>query len=140
MGAFGAMGTRESGSFYIDDTNPLPVNSFYYLYKSLSLKCCFCLQSIIRRFPRKCHGCSQSIAPNELIMRARHLVYHLGCFKCLICDRQLNTGDEFGLGKDALIYCRLHYYYHLQQQQHLHIDDSSFNFKGIIYSPICVYP
>lgn len=48
-------------------------------------------------------------------MRARHLVYHLSCFKCLVCDKQLHTGDEFGLGKDAVIYCRDHYYYYMQQ-------------------------
>lgn len=74
--------------------------------------------------PRKCHGCCQSIAPNELVMRARNLIFHLGCFKCLVCDRQLNTGDEFGLGKDGLVYCRMHYFYHIQQQpqnmEHLH--------------------
>lgn len=58
-------------------------------------------------------------------MRARNLIFHLSCFKCLVCDRQLNTGDEFGLGKDGLVYCRMHYFYHIQQQQpqsmeHLH--------------------
>ena len=50
-------------------------------------------------------------------MRARHLIFHLNCFKCLICDRQLNTGDEFGLSKDGLIYCRMHYFYHIQNHQ-----------------------
>ena len=40
------------------------------------------------------------------------------CFKCVQCERQLNTGDEFGIGKDGMsIYCRTHYYFHLQQQQ-----------------------
>lgn len=53
-------------------------------------------------------------------MRARNSVYHMHCFKCLVCERQLNTGDEFGIGKDNIsILCRAHYTYqpdHLQQQ------------------------
>jgi hypothetical protein len=77
----------------------------------------------LRRFPRKCHGCSQLLNPNELIMRARHLVFHMNCFKCLLCDRQLNTGDEFGIGKDNSLFCRVHYYFHLQQQPATHQQD-----------------
>lgn len=53
-------------------------------------------------------------------MRARNSVYHIHCFKCLVCEKQLNTGDEFGIGKDNIsILCRAHYTYqpdHLQQQ------------------------
>lgn len=72
----------------------------------------------IRRFPRKCCGCSQEITPNELIMRARNSVFHMHCFKCLICDKQLNTGDEYGIGKDNVsIFCRAHYSFHIEQQQ-----------------------
>jgi hypothetical protein len=51
-------------------------------------------------------------------MRARSSVYHMHCFKCLVCEKQLNTGDEFGIGKDNIsILCRAHYTY--QPEQHL---------------------
>ena len=65
----------------------------------------------LRRFPRKCAGCAQVVAPNELVMRARHLLFHLGCFKCFACERQLNTGDEFGLSKEGSVLCRTHYFF-----------------------------
>jgi hypothetical protein len=58
--------------------------------------------------------------PNELIMRAnRNNIFHIQCFKCIICDKQLNTGDEYGIGNlnECSIYCRLHYLSSLQQQQ-----------------------
>ena len=51
-------------------------------------------------------------------MRARNFVFHMHCFRCILCERQLNTGDEFGIdAKDGTIFCRMHYLFHLQQQQ-----------------------
>jgi hypothetical protein len=51
-------------------------------------------------------------------MRTKSSLFHMHCFKCLVCEKQLNTGDEFGIGKDnTSIFCRAH---HLQQQQHQH--------------------
>ena len=41
-------------------------------------------------------------------MRARDLVYHLGCFTCAHCNKTLATGDHFGM-KENMIYCRAHY-------------------------------
>jgi len=51
-------------------------------------------------------------------MKARNLLFHIQCFKCLLCDKQLNPGDEFGIDRDGFtILCRLHYYSNLQHQQ-----------------------
>lgn len=30
-----------------------------------------------------------------MVMRARHAVFHVGCFSCASCDKHLNVGDEF---------------------------------------------
>ena len=49
-------------------------------------------------------------------MRARHLLFHLNCFKCFACERLLSTGDEFGIGKEGSVLCRVHYFCNLQQQ------------------------
>lgn len=41
-------------------------------------------------------------------MRARHLVFHVNCFSCALCNTILNKGDQFGM-RDSTVYCRLHY-------------------------------
>lgn len=38
-------------------------------------------------------------------MRARAKVYHVECFRCVACSRQLIPGDEFALREDGL-FCR----------------------------------
>jgi hypothetical protein len=59
-------------------------------------------------------------------MRTHKYLYHMNCFKCLNCEKQLQTGEEFGMRKDGSVYCRLHYFddnstqddlSHQQQQQ-----------------------
>ena len=35
----------------------------------------------------------------------RLIYYHLNCFKCLVCERQLQKGDEFVLRNES-IYCK----------------------------------
>lgn len=41
-------------------------------------------------------------------MRARHLVFHVNCFSCAVCNTILNKGDQFGM-RDSTVFCRLHY-------------------------------
>jgi LIM homeobox protein 3/4 len=43
------------------------------------------------------------------VRRANDYVYHLQCFACLICHRQLNTGDEFYLIDDQKLVCKVDY-------------------------------
>ncbi|KAG2461446.1 LMX1A factor, partial [Polypterus senegalus] len=46
--------------------------------------------------------------PKEFVMRARKSVYHLRCFSCCVCERQLQKGDEFVL-KEGQLLCRSDY-------------------------------
>lgn len=62
-----------------------------------------------RRFGTKCAGCEQGIAPSQVVRRAQQNVYHLECFQCLICGRQLDTGDEFYLMEDRKLVCKPDY-------------------------------
>ena len=41
--------------------------------------------------------------------RAQQNVYHLECFQCLLCGRQLDTGDEFYLMEDRKLVCKADY-------------------------------
>lgn len=52
---------------------------------------------------RDCYGCGERIAPNEMVMRAKNLVYHLNCFLCYTCNRPLQKGEPFSLRAGKLI-------------------------------------
>lgn len=65
----------------------------------------FFLLSDLRLFSTKCSGCLEKISPTEFVMRALESVYHLSCFCCCVCERQLCKGDEFVLKKGQLL-CR----------------------------------
>ncbi|GFV91016.1 hypothetical protein TNCV_1248991 [Trichonephila clavipes] len=62
-----------------------------------------------RRFGTKCAGCEQGIPPTQVVRRAQDNVYHLHCFACILCKRQLNTGDEFYLMEDNKLVCKADY-------------------------------
>ncbi len=38
-------------------------------------------------------------------MRAKNKIFHLDCFRCVACEKQLVPGDEFALRDDGL-FCR----------------------------------
>lgn len=62
-----------------------------------------------RRFGTKCAGCELGIPPTQVVRRAQDFVYHLQCFACVMCSRQLNTGDEFYLMEDRKLVCKPDY-------------------------------
>lgn len=85
-------------------TSPLPQfgNGSTQFSPSLSVSLC-------REFGTKCAGCNQPIPPTQVVRRAQDNVYHLQCFACFICARQLSTGDEFYLMDDKKLVCKADY-------------------------------
>ncbi|ETN81160.1 LIM domain protein [Necator americanus] len=65
----------------------------------------YCREDYLRLFGTKCNRCDLPFDRSELVMRARHAVYHVACFSCVACERQLKTGDEFQIKGNSL-YCR----------------------------------
>ncbi|KAJ8795155.1 hypothetical protein J1605_018501 [Eschrichtius robustus] len=61
------------------------------------------------RFGTKCTACQQGIPPTQVVRKAQDFVYHLHCFACIICNRQLATGDEFYLMEDGRLVCKEDY-------------------------------
>lgn len=59
-----------------------------------------------RRYGTKCAGCSQGISPNDLVRRARNKVFHLKCFTCMICRKQLSTGEELYIMDENRFICK----------------------------------
>ncbi|UJR23929.1 hypothetical protein I4U23_026901 [Adineta vaga] len=54
-----------------------------------------------------CAHCEQLIQPDEIILRAEQLIFHVKCFTCTTCNILLHSGDEFGIRENS-IYCREH--------------------------------
>ncbi|CAF1009121.1 unnamed protein product [Adineta ricciae] len=66
-----------------------------------------CRQDYYRYFVHKCPKCDRLISPNDWIRRACDYVYHLTCFACYTCERQLSTGEEYSLDNGHIL-CKTH--------------------------------
>ncbi|XP_042194601.1 LIM/homeobox protein Lhx1-like [Callorhinchus milii] len=66
----------------------------------------YCKSDFFRRFGTKCAGCYQGISPSDLVRRARSKVFHLNCFTCMICNKQLSTGEELYIIDENKFVCK----------------------------------
>ncbi|KAJ4447777.1 hypothetical protein ANN_09785 [Periplaneta americana] len=64
-----------------------------------------CVECLCRLFGTKCDKCGLSFSRNDFVMRAKTKIYHIECFRCSACERQLIPGDEFALREDGL-FCK----------------------------------
>ena len=69
----------------------------------------YCKNDFAKHFGSRCAGCNQPIPPTQVVRRAQDNVYHLPCFACFICAKQLSTGDEFYLMDDRKLVCKADY-------------------------------
>lgn len=103
----------------------------------------FCFLSC-RLFATKCSGCMEKIAPTEFVMRALECVYHLNCFCCCVCDRQLRKGDEFVL-KEGQLLCKIDYEREKDLLSSVSPDDSDSgepsapSHTGVRFTPRCYH-
>ncbi|XP_031636029.1 LIM/homeobox protein Lhx3 [Contarinia nasturtii] len=82
----------------------------------------FCKDDFFKRYGTKCAGCDLGIPPTQVVRKTQDYVYHLQCFACTICSRQLNTGDEFYLMEDRKLVCKPDY--ETAKSKGLYIDGS----------------
>ncbi|XP_050446921.1 LIM/homeobox protein Awh-like isoform X2 [Cataglyphis hispanica] len=68
----------------------------------------YCRHDYALAFGAKCAKCGRSVGAGDWVRRARERVYHLACFACDACSRQLSTGEQFAL-VDARLLCKAHY-------------------------------
>ncbi|XP_055350143.1 LIM/homeobox protein Lhx1-like [Paramacrobiotus metropolitanus] len=67
----------------------------------------FCRDDFFRLFGIKCFSCGEGICPSELVQRGpRGNIYHLRCFTCATCHKQLTTGDELYVIPDGKFVCK----------------------------------
>ncbi|NWX00742.1 LIM/homeobox protein Lhx5 [Patagioenas fasciata monilis] len=69
----------------------------------------YCKNDFFRRFGTKCAGCSQGISPSDLVRKARNKVFHLNCFTCMVCNKQLSTGEELYIIDENKFVCKEDY-------------------------------
>jgi len=69
----------------------------------------FCKEDFYRRFGPKCSGCGLGISPQDLVRKARDKVFHLKCFTCFVCHKQLVTGEELYVVGDTKFVCKEDY-------------------------------
>ncbi len=63
----------------------MAISSAYIMYSHF--------RSSFRCFGPKCGGCGHGIIPQDYVRKARDKVYHLRCFTCSVCAKQLSTGE-----------------------------------------------
>ncbi|XP_049814062.1 LIM homeobox transcription factor 1-beta, partial [Schistocerca nitens] len=68
----------------------------------------YCRIDFDKLYVKKCLGCSERIAPEELVMRALDSVFHVRCFVCVVCGARLQKGDQFVI-KQGQLFCRPDY-------------------------------
>lgn len=68
----------------------------------------YCKIDYAKMFGTKCFKCCRMISPTDWVRKAKEQIYHLACFSCDSCKRQLSTGEEFGIA-DNRVLCKSHY-------------------------------
>ena len=56
---------------------------------------------------RMCARCHGDITCNDLVMKARHCVFHVECFKCAQCDTSLRKGNAETRFKYSFTLCSI---------------------------------
>ncbi|XP_020485940.2 LIM/homeobox protein Lhx1-like [Labrus bergylta] len=69
----------------------------------------YCKNDFFRIFGTKCDGCDQGILPSDLVRRAKSKVFHLNCFTCVMCNKQLSTGEELYILDEFKFVCKEDY-------------------------------
>ncbi|XP_016396608.1 LIM/homeobox protein Lhx1-like [Sinocyclocheilus rhinocerous] len=69
----------------------------------------YCKNDFFRRYGTKCGGCAQGISPSDLVRKARSKVFHLNCFTCIMCNKQLSTGEELYILDEHKFVCKEDY-------------------------------
>ena len=68
----------------------------------------YCKKDYVRLYGAKCEKCGHIFGKSDFVMRAKNKIFHLECFRCCSCERQLIPGDSFAL-RDEGLFCNEHH-------------------------------
>lgn len=54
----------------------------------------YCRTDFFKLFGTKCAGCNTGLCPEDLVRHTMNKVYHVPCFVCFMCRKQLATGEQ----------------------------------------------
>lgn len=94
-----------------------------------------------RRYGTKCSGCEEGILPTNLVRRAKGMVFHVECFCCSICLKEISTGDElYHVGGNKFV-CKDDYELQLQEIESKlkRLIILSFNLRVCFIQIVCLY-
>ncbi|KAL3317181.1 LIM/homeobox protein Lhx5 [Cichlidogyrus casuarinus] len=70
----------------------------------------YCPEDFNKFFGPKCSACLGQLKPTDLVRLAKGIPFHLHCFCCHVCQRQLVTGDECYMDHGTRrVLCKEHY-------------------------------
>ncbi|XP_028400748.1 LIM/homeobox protein Lhx1-like isoform X1 [Dendronephthya gigantea] len=75
----------------------------------------YCAKDFYRRYGTRCSGCDQGILPTNLVRRAKGMVFHVECFCCSMCLKEISTGDELYHVGGTKFVCKEDYDLQLQE-------------------------
>ncbi|CAH8450217.1 unnamed protein product [Schistosoma turkestanicum] len=67
----------------------------------------YCREDYFNTFLYRCAGCYRSIDKMDLVFRIRSRTFHLDCFRCVICEKLLQPGEEIAY-RNEQVYCLIH--------------------------------
>ncbi|KAL5477507.1 hypothetical protein EMCRGX_G024317 [Ephydatia muelleri] len=70
----------------------------------------YCRSDFFRQYGTKCAGCGSGLCPEDLVRRAINKIYHVQCFCCNLCKRQLATGEQLYLVQGERFLCESCYH------------------------------
>lgn len=75
----------------------------------LPLKLPLKLPHYSRRYGTRCAGCDRLVGKEDLVRRARDKVFHIDCFRCGICHKLLDTGEQLYIVNGSRFLCKQDY-------------------------------
>lgn len=65
----------------------------------------YCRSHFFKRYGTKCGSCNVGLCPEDLVREALNKVYHVQCFSCSMCHKQMNTGEQLYLIQNERFLC-----------------------------------